>query len=98
MLILTTKELAIVKEILKRHVPKRTVWAFGSRAKGTTKKTADLDLTVIGKKPLSENQRIGLTRDFEESSLPFRVDVVDWATTTPEFRQIISKDKVVISK
>lgn len=38
MLLLTPEQLRMVKEILKRHVPDCTVWAFGSRVKGTSKK------------------------------------------------------------
>ena len=28
--------------------------------------------------------------DFEESDLPYRVDIVDWQEITPEFREIIN--------
>jgi len=37
-----------------------------------------------------------LTDDFAESDLPFRVDVVDWATTRDNFRRIIERDKLVL--
>jgi type I restriction enzyme S subunit len=30
--------------------------------------------------------------------LPWKVDIVDWATTTDSFRRIIERDKVVIQK
>lgn len=96
MLILSSQELNIVQKILQRHVPKYSVWAFGSRVKGTTKKTADLDLAVITKNGLSVAEKVGLTDDFDESSLPFKVDIVDWANTSPEFRKIIAEKKVVI--
>lgn len=96
MLILTDKELAIVQEILKRHIPKHTVWAFGSRVKGTTKKTADLDLAIISEKSLPLTQYSELTDAFDESSLPFKIDIVDWAEAGPEFRQIIAQNKVII--
>ncbi len=39
----------------------------------------------------------GLVEDFAGSDLPWRVDVVDWSTTNPAFRAIISRDKVVLS-
>lgn len=31
-----------------------------------------------------------------ESDLPMKVDVVDWATTSENFRRVIAKDKVVV--
>jgi hypothetical protein len=37
-----------------------------------------------------------LAEDFTESDLPFKVDVVDWATTKEAFREIIEKEHVVV--
>ena len=33
-------------------MPNRKVWAFGSRATGTTKPFSDLDLAILGDQPL----------------------------------------------
>ena len=88
----------IVEEILEKHVPDREVWAFGSRVNGTAKGTSDLDLVVIGETPL-DFQTLGDLRDaFSESDIPYKVDVVDWATISETFREIIRKDKVEIQK
>ncbi|NNM58938.1 MAG: nucleotidyltransferase domain-containing protein [Legionellales bacterium] len=86
----------IVLDILKKHVPDYEVWAFGSRAKWTAKPYSDLDLCIITEKPLSLSFLSALTDDFSESDLPWKVDVVDWATTSDEFRKTIEMDKVVI--
>lgn len=90
--------LRIVRDILKRQVPEREVWAFGSRATWRAKPYSDLDLAVIGEQPLSLSVQAALTDDFAESDLPFRVDVVDWATTRGNFRRIIQRDKVVVQE
>lgn len=45
--------LEIVKAILRKHVPDREVYYFGSRATGTAKKFSDLDLAVIGTTPFT---------------------------------------------
>jgi type I restriction enzyme S subunit len=37
-----------------------------------------------------------MREDFSESDLPFRVDILDWATTSEPFRRIVERDKVVI--
>jgi len=42
----------IVEAILKKHVPRHTVWAFGSRAKWSAKAYSDLDLAIITEKAL----------------------------------------------
>ena len=88
----------IVRDILRRHVPGHEVWAFGSRAKHTAKRYSDLDLAVIGDAPLPSAITAGLACDFSDSDLPWKVDVVDWATTSEAFRQIIAREKVVVQK
>ncbi len=40
----------------------------------------------ISNVPLSDDAHGGLIEGFSESSLPWKVDVVDWATTSPSFR------------
>ncbi len=88
----------IVRGILQKRVPQYAVWAFGSRAKWTAKQYSDLDLAVITDKPLSLNISANLSDDFSESDLPWRVDVVDWATTSESFRKMIERDKVVVQE
>ncbi|MBF0143000.1 MAG: restriction endonuclease subunit S [Magnetococcales bacterium] len=86
----------IVRAILNKHLPDREVWAFGSRAKWTAKQYSDLDLAILGDEPLDLGVLAGLEEDFSESDLPFKVDVVDWATTAEGFRKIIERDRVVV--
>ena len=89
-------DLAFVLNTLKREVPERAVWAFGSRVCGTAKPFSDLDLAIISTEPLSIDTRANLADAFDESDLPFKVDLVDWATTPPAFRRIIEKNKIVL--
>ncbi len=86
---------AIVHAILQKNVPDREVWAFGSRVKGTAKPFSDLDLAIIGNKPLPLATLADLADDFAMSDLPWKVDIVDWATLSPEFRAIIAAQKMV---
>ncbi len=88
----------IVRGILHKHVPQYEVWAFGSRAKWTAKPYSDLDLAVISSKPLSLSVSASLADEFSESDLPWKVDVVDWATTSASFRKIMERDKVVVQE
>ena len=86
----------IVRRILQKHVPHFSVWAFGSRAKWTAKPYSDLDLAIITDKPLTLDLSASLSDDFSESDLPWKVDIVDWATTRESFRKMIERDKVVV--
>lgn len=96
MLDVSAKDLAIVREILRRRVPDVEVWAFGSRVQGNARRYSDLDLAIITDRPLALSLRGDLAEDFAESDLPFRVDVLDWATTRDNFRHVVEADRVVV--
>jgi len=93
---ISPSDLQIVREILKRHVPDREVWAFGSRVTSKAKPYSDLDLAVMGESPLGLSVSAALSEDFSESDLPFKVDVVDWATASPAFREIIKANRAAV--
>lgn len=94
-LYLQAKELEIVQKILSKWVPGREVWAFGSRATGTRlKRFSDLDLAIAGR--LTEAESARLAEEFDESSLPFKVDVVELGQVEKEFRERIERDFVVM--
>lgn len=86
----------VVSGILACLVPTYDIWAFGSRVTGRAKQYSDLDLVVISKEPLSFADYATLKEAFDESDLPYRVDIVDWAAATSAFRGIIQKNKVII--
>ena len=87
---------AIVRDALRRHVPDREVLAFGSRATWTAKDYSDLDLAIMGEKPLSLRAFSALDEALVESDLPFRVDIVDWARIEDGFRAIVRRDAVAV--
>ena len=86
----------IVRRILQTHVPQAVVWVFGSRATGNAKAFSDLDIAIITTQPLPLDVSASLSDDFSESDLPYKVDVVDWATTNASFRNIIARNKVIV--
>ena len=87
-------EMAIVRGILGRVVPDRKVWAFGSRVTGRAKRFSDLDLMIVGKTPLPLGVMADLADAFSESDLPWKVDVVDWASTSERFRGIVEESHI----
>ena len=88
----------IVRHILDEHVPDCEVRAFGSRATWVAKDYSDLDLAVVGDKPLRWSTLGRLKDAFEESTLPFRVDVLDWHDISDNFRKMIEADCTPIKK
>jgi type I restriction enzyme S subunit len=92
------EEWRLVCEILRQQVPDREVWAFGSRATGTAKPYSDLDLAIIGITPLGMDRMAAIRDTFSESELPWKLDLVDWASASASFRKIIERDKVVLQR
>ena len=96
MIDLNPKHFETVQHILAKHVPGYEVRAFGSRVKWTAKDYSDLDLAVVGSKPLTLRQTGQLVEAFEESNLPIRVDILDWHRISKEFKKIITEEYEVI--
>jgi len=89
---------ATVKQILTEHFPECEVRAFGSRVTQTAKNYSDLDLTIVGQNALDSERFRHLKEAFEESNLPFRVDVLDWHRISESFHTVIEKKYEVIQK
>lgn len=92
-------DLRTVVEILRKHLPTRKIVAFGSRVTGRAKRFSDLDLAILGDDPVPSSVLAALAAladEFDESTLPFKVDLVDWATTAESFRNVIRRDAVTL--
>lgn len=87
----------VVKDILRQYVPDAVVYAFGSRVTGKAKPHSDLDLVIVGRDAIPLGQMHLLAEAFDDSDLPFRVDVLDWQSISDDFRQNIRQCRERIS-
>jgi predicted nucleotidyltransferase len=70
------------------------VWVFGSRARGDYREFSDLDLLLegfIGPALVSS-----IAEQLEESTLPFRVDLVQEQDLAETYREGVLKDRVAV--
>ena len=81
----------IVLHVLARHVPDGEVRLMGSRVAGRAKPFSDLDLVIMGDEPLALSTLADLREAFDDSALPFAVDLVEWATASEAFRRVIAE-------
>ena len=95
---LTPEHRAIVCDILARRLPGREVQLFGSRAIGTAKPHSDIDLVIMGDDLLPVTVMRILRDAFDDSDLPFQVDLVEWAATSMEFRKVIAESAVPLER
>jgi uncharacterized protein len=92
---LTADERETVRAILARHLPRGVrVYAFGSRASGRPKPTSDLDLALDGAAPITIAEMAELREAFDESPLPWKVDLIDMASVSAAFSAIIARDRL----
>ena len=84
-----------VLALLERHLPNTAAWAYGSRAQWTARPQSDLDMVVFAS-PEQNGQVSHLREAFEESNLPFRVDLFVWDAVPEKFRRQIEAEHVVL--
>ena len=89
-------DLATVRRILREHVPTLEVRAFGSRVAWHARETSDLDLALVTDRPLTVARMAALRAAFTDADLPFRVDIVDWASTSESFRKVVEAEYAVL--
>ena len=92
---ITTDQRKTVLALLATHLPNTTAWVYGSRVKWTARPESDLDLVVFAR--LEQAGRVSDLREaFEESDLPFRVDLFVWDEVPEQFRKQIEVEHVVL--
>ena len=88
---ITAEQRRTVLALLNRYLPDTTTWAYGSRVKWTSRPESDLDLVVFARP--EQGVRVAELREaFEESDLPFRVDLFVWDEVPESFREVVERD------
>lgn len=88
--------LEVVLELLGSHIPDTAVWAYGSRVSGKARKYSDLDLVAFA--GTSQDKQIAdLKEAFEESNLPFRVELFVWDEIPEHFHNEIRNNHVELT-
>lgn len=93
MLHIDPEDLILLRNILDKF--EYTFFAYGSRVKGTQKKFSDLDLCIM--EPISDLEMFYIKEAFENSDLPFKVDIKRWDDMSKDFQAIIQRDLIEMS-
>lgn len=96
MIDLSPESLALLKELITEYLPDCEIRLFGSRIHGTAKPYSDIDIALKCSNPIDRQTMNRLKEALQESTLPIRVDVLDWYTISDEFRQVIEKGYEVL--
>ena len=92
MLDATTIEM--IKKILFKYLDfkKDKAFIFGSRATGNTRKFSDIDIGVRSEREIDTLLLSDIEEAFEESNIPYTVDVVDFSQVRDKFKQFALKN------
>jgi uncharacterized protein len=92
----TYRDREAILAIFKRYPQIRQVVLFGSRAKGNFKKGSDIDLAIMDTN-IDKKLIVRLLTDFEESLLPYHIDLVHYpALENEKLKEYIDKIGVAI--
>ena len=84
----------IISDLLEKFLPDCEVWVYGSRVKGTSNSKSDLDMVVFADKE-QRLQIADIKEAFEESNLPFSVDLFTWQEIPEQFQKNIIAEHIL---
>jgi predicted nucleotidyltransferase len=86
-----------VKDIVRRALGGRRadVYLFGSWAHARHRPTSDIDVAIETAEPLAPGALAALRDALEESTIPYRVDVVDLTEVDPGFRDRVRQEGIL---
>lgn len=90
MIDLEDKYIKFIKKTIGEVLSDVEIFIFGSRTQGKARKYSDVDIALKGEIPFADLLKI--KANFEDSTFPYKVDVIDLANIKPEFFRIIEKD------
>lgn len=82
----------IVTEVLAKHSV--AVWLFGSWARGDQALGSDIDVAISARETLPRGVLPTLRERLEESTVPYRVDVVDLSTAPAALRDSVMREGI----
>ncbi len=94
---ITPAQRKVILDLLRSYLPNTIVWVYGSRVKWTSRPQSDLDMAVFTT-PEQKPQVSNLKEAFEESNLPFRMDLFVWDEVPEKFRKNIKAEHVVLQE
>lgn len=94
---LEERHVNFIKETLKKYIPNPSAkfYVFGSRAKGKHKEYSDIDI-AIDCPDFTAKTKSKLELEFENSTFPYEVDIIDLNNIEKNFKNLIKDDLVLL--
>lgn len=87
-----------IKAIVSRHLDlsKYKLFIFGSRVRGEGNERSDIDIGIEGPEPLPIKAKFDIIDEIEALPYLYKMDVVDFAKVSDEFKQDALKSIEII--
>jgi predicted nucleotidyltransferase len=89
MINLLPEHIDTIKQIINRYLNNPKIKIFGSRTNGSSNKNSDIDIAIISDKKIDFKTLAEIKIAFEESDIPYRVDIIDYISASENFKKII---------
>ena len=89
-----------IREVVLKHMKNEQVdvYLFGSWARGGMRHSSDVDIAVDGRKTDISTKISALREELEESTIPYRVDVVDMERASEVLCEEIRREGILWKK
>ncbi len=89
---LELKYVNFIRDKILALIPDVEIYFFGSRTQGKALEYSDVDVALKSSDKIPIEKMLQLKAQFEESTIPYKIDIVDLNNLKAEFKKIIEKD------
>lgn len=89
---LESRYVDFIKSTVRSELKNAEIFVFGSRVQGKAKPYSDVDIALKSAEEIPFEKILMLKLKFEESTFPYKVDIVDLNTLDKNFLSIIQPD------
>ena len=90
---LEDRHIKLILEILNKHAKNAKFYIFGSRARGDYSRYSDIDIAIDGA-GLNSDILSKINSEFDNSTMPYEVDVIDINSISSDFKKMILNDLI----
>lgn len=87
---LEDKYIIFLKEVISKYLDNFDLYLYGSRAKGCARKYSDIDI-ALSSEQLTPEIKSKIEFELEDSTLPYKVDLIDLNDITDKFKNLIKE-------
>jgi hypothetical protein len=85
---------AVLIDIIKKRLPRCSIYLFGSRARGDNRSGADIDLALDNHLEIDFDTILLLYHEIDETTIPLKVDLVDLQSASNDIKTEIIQEGI----